>query len=181
LAPVIVLLAIMMAAGGGVGGHDNAWHAAQKPTWVLLAMNGYSRYFSAISVVTVVLLLWLLRRQGLLSFGTPAGRWIAAGFLLAFLALPFRLFDTAFADVRVVTAAAFVLPAFVAIEIPNARAARVLLAVGGRHRGGECRRCRARVARLRCGIRGVQTLVRHARSRLARLRRPQRRRARPAG
>jgi len=128
-APVIVLLAIMMAAGGGVGGHDIAWHAGQKPNWVLLAMNGYSRYFSAISVVTVVLLLWLLRRQGLLAFATPAGKWIAAGFLLAFFALPFRLFDTAFTDVRVVTAAAFVLPAFVAIDIPNARTACVLVAV----------------------------------------------------
>lgn len=126
--PVLLLLAIMALAGGAVGGRQTEWHFGSKVLWVLLTMNGYSIPVSAASVVSVALLLYVLYRKGLLSFSAP-GRWIAAAFLLVFLALPFRLLDTSFADVRIVVAAALVLPAFIAIRMPDARTACALLAV----------------------------------------------------
>jgi hypothetical protein len=129
--PVLLLLAIMVLSGGAVGGHRNEWYFDEKVRWLLLAANGYDSRLSAASVATVALLLYVLRIKGLLSFSAPAGKYIAAGFVAVFLALPFRLLDTSFADVRIVTVAAFVLPAFITIDIPNARAACALIAAVG--------------------------------------------------
>jgi hypothetical protein len=125
--PVLLLLGVMVVAGGAIGGSRTEWDVASKVSWVLLAINGYSAPLSAGSVVTLAVLIWVLFRKRLLSF-SPAGRWIAAGFLLVFLALPFRLLDTAFADVRMVVAAACVLPAFMVIEIPDGRVGGALIA-----------------------------------------------------
>jgi hypothetical protein len=118
----------MVLSGGSVGGSRTEWHAGWKLHWVLLAMNGYSLYLSAASVVAVALLLYALHRQRLIALSAP-GQWIGAGFLLLFLALPFRLLDTSFVDVRIVIAAVFVLPAFITIEMPDLRWAYALTAI----------------------------------------------------
>jgi len=55
-----------------------------------------------------------------------SGPWIAGGFALLYLTLPFRLFDTTFADVRIIPAAGLVLPAFANLTIPNAAWRRAL-------------------------------------------------------
>ncbi len=125
--PVLLLLGIMVMAGGAIGGSRTEWDVASKVGWVLLAINGYSAPLSAASVVMLALLMYVLYRNRLLSI-SAAGRWIAAGFLIVFLALPFRLLDTAFADARMVVAAACVLPAFMTLEIPNPRVGGALIA-----------------------------------------------------
>src|SRR5262249_9612679 len=40
------------------------------------------------------------------------GKWICIGFLICFLALPFKLFGSKMADIRVITAAFLIIPAF---------------------------------------------------------------------
>jgi hypothetical protein len=125
--PVLLLLGVMVVAGGAIGGSRTEWDVVSKVNWVLLAINGYSAPLSAAIVVTLALLMYALYRNRLLSL-SAAGRWIAAGFLVVFLALPFRLLDTAFADARMVVAAACVLPAFMTLEIPNPRVGGALIA-----------------------------------------------------
>jgi hypothetical protein len=130
-APVVVLIGVMALSGGTIGGSATRWEPADKVVWPLLAINGYSLPLSAASVGAVLLMLYVIHREGLLSCA-PAGKWIAAGFLLVFLAMPFSLFDTAFADVRMVPAAALVVPAFITIDTQHAAAAlagRALTAV----------------------------------------------------
>jgi hypothetical protein len=54
------------------------------------------------------------------------GKWLAAGFLLLFLAMPSRIVATKFVDIRLVIAAILILPAFATIQ--PVRAARELAA-----------------------------------------------------
>ena len=55
---------------------------------------------------------------GYLKFAN-SGAWIAAGLAILYVAVPNRLMDTAFNDVRIVTAAALILPGFVQLSFPN--------------------------------------------------------------
>jgi hypothetical protein len=50
-----------------------------------------------------------------------AGKYLAAGFFIFYLAIPSRLFDTAFVDLRMIVAAAFILPAFLSLSLPDRR------------------------------------------------------------
>ena len=53
--------------------------------------------------------------------------WVGIGFALLYLAIPSRLFDTSYNDARMITAAAFILPAFFCISFPNLIWRRILL------------------------------------------------------
>lgn len=117
-APVAVLLGAMTALGGSVGGAGNVWGAQHKLEWLFLALNGYSVALSAFSTGILAFLAYVLARRGALRL-EGAGAWLAPGFALLFLAMPLRLFDTAFVDVRIVVAAVLILPAFVSVRIPE--------------------------------------------------------------
>jgi hypothetical protein len=49
----------------------------------------------------------------------PTGVWILAGLVLAYVALPRRLFGVAYIDIRLVTAAFLILPAFLSFTPPK--------------------------------------------------------------
>jgi len=59
-------------------------------------------------------------RRGVLKL-EPAGIWLAIGFALLYLAIPSELLGTSFVDLRVIPAAALILPAFCSLSLPSRR------------------------------------------------------------
>jgi hypothetical protein len=123
--PVLPLLVAMLALGGGAGGARTEWHILYKPHWLLSIVNGYSIPLSAVSVVAMLLVVYVLARRRLVTLRAE-GLWVLLAFLVLFVVMPFRLLDTSFADVRVVVAAALVVPAFLGLSLPDRRAAVAL-------------------------------------------------------
>jgi hypothetical protein len=79
----------------------------------------------------VLALTWLivaLARRHALRF-EQSGVWLLAGFSALYLAMPFRLFDTAFVDMRIVVALALIMPAFVSVSFPDAIWQRIAIAL----------------------------------------------------
>ena len=129
VAPPLAMAAILVAVPGGVGGDRTAWEFPSKLFWIF-GLNGWSRELSIALGVPLIALAYVLAREGCLRLLGP-GRWLAIGFALLFAAMPFRLFDTAFVDVRVLVAAALILPAFVAARIPPGRLRAVAIGIVG--------------------------------------------------
>ena len=116
--PALVLAAVMLGSGGAVGGRGTRWFLAYKPAWLLQVMSGYGTAASAAGVAALFVLVLALKRRGALRF-EQSGAWLAVGFTALYVAMPFRLFDTSFVDVRVILAAALILPGFVAVSFPS--------------------------------------------------------------
>ena len=86
--------------------------------WPFVAANGYSTPLSTLILTLLGLTALRLRRADGL-FAEQAGLWLAAGFGLLYLATPQMLFDTAYVDVRVLVAAALILPGFISLRFPD--------------------------------------------------------------
>ena len=123
-APAAGIGALLWAFGDGVGRPGTTWVWSMKPFWPLLALNGFDRVASCLGTAVLVVTVAVLARRGALRL-LPGGGWIAAGFALLYVAMPTTLLATAFIDVRVVVAAALILPAFV-VASPAAGRLRVL-------------------------------------------------------
>ena len=121
--PALVLLGLMLAAGGTVGEAGNRWHLGFKPFWLFASLNGYSLQLSALCSAALAVLIYVLARAGALRLA-ESGAWILVGLGLLYLAVPSHLFDTAFVDLRILAAAALILPAFLTVSPPSRRAAR---------------------------------------------------------
>ena len=126
-APVTALLAVKVLLGGSIGGTRTVWYLAYKPTWIALAMSGYSVSLSAVGMFFLISASIILARQGQLKL-VRSGTWIAVGLALLYLAMPSRPLGVGFADIRILTAAAFILPAFVQLSVPNAVWRQILFA-----------------------------------------------------
>jgi hypothetical protein len=126
--PALAPAAALIASGGSVGGHGTQWYLGLKPLWIVLIMNGYSLLASAVGLALLLGLVLALRRRKALRF-EQSGAWLAIAFAALYLAMPGRLFDTSFVDLRVLIAAALVLPAFVAVRFPDPAWAKSALAV----------------------------------------------------
>jgi hypothetical protein len=118
--PALSLIGLMAGSGGSIGGTGTAWHFALKPFWLLHILNGYSLPLSGISLAALGAVLYVLRRRGEVKL-EGAGPWLAAAFAVLYLALPSKLFDTSFVDLRIPVAAALILPAFVSIFLTERR------------------------------------------------------------
>ena len=126
--PVVLMLVLMRWTGASVGEIDNEWLFSWKPFWCILFLNGYSVNLAAASACALAILLIYGAIKGSLSLSID-GKWIAVGLLLVFIAMPFKLFGSRMADIRVITAAFLILPAFM-ILAPRPRSFRyVALAV----------------------------------------------------
>ncbi len=116
--PSVLLAAFMIAANGNVGGSGNVWAFGNKATWILHILSGYSMVVSEIGVLALIGLIVALARRGALRLEQSA-MWLMTGFSALYLAMPFRLFDTAFVDMRIVVALALIMPAFVSVSFPG--------------------------------------------------------------
>lgn len=116
--PALVLFTIMRLSSGAIGSQGNDWLLAFKPVWPLRIMNGYNLTAAAVTGLALMIALLFAARRGVLRL-EPAGIWLAIGFALLYLAIPSRLFGTSFADLRVIPAAALILPAFCSLSLPS--------------------------------------------------------------
>ena len=121
--PALALLGLMLAAGGTVGEAGNRWHLALKPFWLFASLNGYSLPLSVACSAALAMLIYALAQAGALRL-VESGAWILVGLGLLYLALPATLLDTAFVDLRILVAAALILPAFLTAAPPSRRLAR---------------------------------------------------------
>jgi hypothetical protein len=127
-APAAALLVAMRAMGGSVGGDLNEWWLALKPLWFFLLMNGDSTIVSVVGSLVLFGLVYAMVKRGEIVV-LQSGAWLVGGFAVLFFAIPGRLFNTAFADVRVLVGAVLVLPAFLSVEFRDRRMARIAAAV----------------------------------------------------
>lgn len=118
--PAAALLGLMAFTGGAIGGAGTSWFLEFKPLWLFHLMSGYSLTLSAIGVTALLGFLYVGARTRMLRF-EPAGVWLLIGFGALYIVLPSRLFDTSFVDLRVLVAAALILPAFVDMAVPSPR------------------------------------------------------------
>ena len=116
--PAVALLGLMAFTGGSVGGAGTHWFFSFKSLWLIHIMNGYSLTASAFCIAVLVGLLYVGGKRGAVRL-EPAGRWLATGFAVLYLAIPAKLFDTSFVDLRIIVAAAFILPAFISVSFPS--------------------------------------------------------------
>jgi hypothetical protein len=118
--PAAAVLAVMAVTGGAIGNSGTHWHFGYKPLWLFSIMNGYNLKVSSVTAAVLIGWLYVAAKRGVLKFA-PAGPWMAAGFALLYLAIPSQLFSSAFVDLRVLAAAAFIVPAFLTLSLPSRR------------------------------------------------------------
>ncbi|RTE91112.1 hypothetical protein [Bradyrhizobium sp. LVM 105] len=116
--PALALFAIMHVTAGSVGSEGTSWFLGFKPVWPLRIMNGYNLTIAAATGLALTIALLLAARRGALRLDT-AGIWLAVGFTLLYFVIPSKLFGTSFVDLRVIPAAALILPAFCSLSLPN--------------------------------------------------------------
>lgn len=116
--PALVLYGIMNLTAGAIGSEGTSWFLGFKPIWPLRIMNGYNMTAAAATGLTLAILLYFAARRGVLKLD-PAGIWLAIGLALMYVAIPSKLFGTAFVDLRVIPAAALILPAFCSLSLPG--------------------------------------------------------------
>jgi hypothetical protein len=115
MSPVIFMLLLMKGTGAAVGENANEWRLAWKPIWFALFFNGYSISLALGTAAALIVLLLYAGLKQTLSISCD-GKWIGFGFLLVFIVMPFKLFGSRIADIRMLTAAFLVLPAFVTLS-----------------------------------------------------------------
>jgi len=118
--PAAVLLGWMAWSGGAIGGEETTWALGLKPLRLFATLNGYDLMLSGAATIALAGFLYVAASRGFLCF-EPAGVWLAAGFITLFAVMPSRLFETSFVDLRIIVAAALILPAFMSISLPDPR------------------------------------------------------------
>ncbi len=110
--PVVLALVVMAFAGGGIGHFVGVeWDVGLKLLWAFTFMNVYDLPLSILTGAALLILVAILVATRRLSL-SRAGLWIAGGLAAAYIALPRQMFDSQFLDVRLLTAASIILPAF---------------------------------------------------------------------
>jgi hypothetical protein len=116
--PALVLFGIMRMTAGSIGSEGTSWFLEFKPIWPLRIMNGYNMTVAATTGLALMISLLFAARRGVLKL-EQAGIWLAIGFALLFVGIPSKLFGTSFVDLRVIPAAALILPAFCSLSLPS--------------------------------------------------------------
>jgi len=116
--PVVALYLYLVWSGGAVGKPVFDWWFGMKLILPLLVMNGYSAPLAIGLWGTIAALLVFLGYNRVLGLTRPA-IFIGSGFLIAYLLMPTRLFDSAYADVRLIPAIMLILPAFLTVRWPS--------------------------------------------------------------
>lgn len=116
--PAFVAFVIMHMSGGAVGQEGTAWNGRLKLLMFFATLNGYDLWFSTGGTV---ILGGLVVSAAMRDAVRPvqSGYWLAASLAALFVALPTRLFDTAFVDLRVTVAALLIVPGFIVVSPPS--------------------------------------------------------------
>jgi hypothetical protein len=118
--PAVALFGGMRLTAGSIGSEGTTWLFEYKPIWLFRIMNGYNLTVSAASALALMASLCFAAKRGVLKL-EPAGIWLATGFALLYLAIPSKLLGTSFVDLRVIPAAALIMPAFCSLSLPSRR------------------------------------------------------------
>src|SRR6266404_2778575 len=116
--PVVVLYLCLIWSGGEVGKPVFDWWFGLKLMWPLLVMNGYNITLSIALALTIAALLVFLGYHRVFGL-TRQAIFIGSGFLIAYLLMPTRLFDSAYSEVRLIPAIMAILPAFLTVSWPS--------------------------------------------------------------
>lgn len=116
--PALALFGIMHMTAGSIGNEGTSWFLGFKPIWPLRIMNGYNLTAAATTGLALMISLLFAARRGALKL-EPAGIYLAIGFALLYVLIPSKLFGTSFVDLRVIPAAALILPAFCSLSLPR--------------------------------------------------------------
>jgi hypothetical protein len=116
--PVVALYLYLIWSGGAIGKSVFDWWFRFKLIWPLLVMNGYSVTLSIALAVTIAAMLVFLGYNRVFGLTRPAV-FIGSGFLIAYLLMPTRLFDSAYSEVRLIPAIMAILPAFLTVSWPS--------------------------------------------------------------
>ncbi|WP_245259380.1 hypothetical protein [Methylobacterium sp. 77] len=116
--PALVAFAIMRMSGGAVGQEGTSWNGQTKLMMLFATLNGYDLWLSTGGTVILVGFTALAAMRGAFR-PVQSGSWLAAGLAALFVALPTRLFDTAFVDLRVTVAALLIVPGFIVVSPPS--------------------------------------------------------------
>jgi hypothetical protein len=122
-APALIAFAVLVAIGDRGAGKPAVWMFGVKPLW-LIGLNGYSMSLSVILASVLAVVIYVLARNRVMIL-QGAGAVLLGGYAATFLMMPFLMpfgvAGTAFADVRVVVAAAFVVPSFLTLHLRRQR------------------------------------------------------------
>jgi hypothetical protein len=110
--PAVIMLALIWFSGVSIGGGAIEWSFAWKILWPSRLMSAYNSILSTLCLAALIFVWLVLRFKNALIFLEP-GKWIAAGYLLLYFIMPWRLFDSAYVEVRIIVAAILLLPACV--------------------------------------------------------------------
>jgi hypothetical protein len=113
--PAVIMLVLMWFSGASIGGSVFEWSLTWKLLSLPLFMSAYSLPLSGLCLVVLVILWLVLRHKNFLVFLAP-GQWIATGYLVLYLIVPWRLFDSTYMELRAIAAAILFLPACISIE-----------------------------------------------------------------
>src|SRR5258708_28551196 len=83
-----------------------------------MVMNGYNVSLSIALALTIAALLVFLGYNRVFGLTRPAA-FIGSGFLIAYVLMPTRLFDSAYSEVRLIPAIMAILPAFLTVSWPS--------------------------------------------------------------
>ena len=92
--PAVIMLALMWFSGASIGGSVFEWSLTWKLLSPSLLMSGYSLSLSTLCFAVFIIVWLVLRYKNAFVFLAP-GKWIVAGYLLLYLIMPWRLFDSA--------------------------------------------------------------------------------------
>lgn len=121
--PAIVVFTVFLGFGSHTSGAGNEWFFSAKLFWLIHIMNGYSFIASSVGMSLLAVLSWgIIKKHAMRTL--QSGTYIFIGFTALYVVMPFKLFDTAFVDFRVLVAAALILPGFVSVEFPSPTWAR---------------------------------------------------------
>jgi hypothetical protein len=108
--PAVIMLAFMWFSGASIGGSVFEWSLMWKLSSPTVFMSAYSLPLSGLCVAVLIIVWLVLRYKNAVVF-LPPGKWIAAGYLVLYFAMPWRLFDSTYLELRVIVAAILFLPA----------------------------------------------------------------------
>jgi hypothetical protein len=109
--PAAFIFLYYVASTANIAKGVTEWSALIKFLTILHGMNGYSVYLSLANISAIIIMIYFMFKERCLSI-MPQGKWIAVGFLILILVLPFHLLGGDFVEVRIAIGALLILPAF---------------------------------------------------------------------